>query len=254
MPKASPRWRRSAGPRVAAALVVALGATAVTVSSTGGVSVATPTGEPTGSPIGLPLGPLSGGPAALVDPEAGTGIGTAAPGNVSEYPGASVPLGMVQFSPDTSPDRQVTTGSGYDYADSEISGFSLTHLSGPGCAIYGDVPILPVTGAVPANPDVAVQPFTHASEHSSAGNYGVDLGSGGSGGIGVQLTATTRSALGAFEFPAIQHPAHGAGATPGDDLLFKVSDSANGSSSSHVQVVGTNDLSLIHISEPTRPY
>ena len=50
----------------------------------------------------------------LVDPEAGTGIGSAAPGNVSEYPGASVPLGMVQFSPDTSPDRQVTTGSGYD--------------------------------------------------------------------------------------------------------------------------------------------
>jgi predicted alpha-1,2-mannosidase len=242
MPKAPTCWRRSAGLRVAAAMGVALGALVLTVSSAGGASVATPTGEPAGSPIDLPLGPPSGGPAALVDPEAGTGIGTAAPGNVSEYPGASVPLGMVQFSPDTSPDRQVTTGSGYDYADSEISGFSLTHLSGPGCAIYGDVPILPVTGAVPANPDVAVQPFSHASEHSSAGSYGVDLGSGDEGGIGVQLTATTRSALGAFEFPAIPHPAHGAGATPGDDLLFKVSDSANGSSSSQVQVVGTDNL------------
>ena len=64
-----------------------------------------------------------------------------------------MPLGMVQFSPDTSPDRQVTTGSGYDYADTAISGFSLTHLSGSGCAIYGDVPILPMTGAVPADPE-----------------------------------------------------------------------------------------------------
>src|SRR5580700_10762463 len=147
-------------------------------------------GNPAGSPIKLPLGPSSGGPAALVDPEAGTGIGTAAPANVSEYPGASVPLGMVQFSPDTSPDRQVATGSGYDYADTEISGFSLTHLSGPGCAIYGDIPILPLTGPVPVDPDAAVQPFSHSTEHSSAGNYAVNLASGGNQGIGVHLTAT----------------------------------------------------------------
>ena len=106
-----------------------------------------------------------------MDPEAGTGVGSVAPGNVSEYPGASVPLGMVQFSPDTSPDRQVTTGSGYDYADSDISGFSLTHLSGPGCAVYGDIPILPITGPVPTNPDATIQPFSHSSEHASAGNY-----------------------------------------------------------------------------------
>ncbi len=114
-----------------------------------------------------------------MDPEAGTGIGSAEPANVSEYPGASVPLGMVQFSPDTSPDRQVTTGSGYDYADSDISGFSLTHLSGPGCAIYGDIPILPISGPMPANPEDAVQPFSHANERASAGNYAVSLGSGG---------------------------------------------------------------------------
>ena len=115
---------------------------------------------------------------ALVDPEVGTGIGASAPGNVSEYPGASVPLGMVQFSPDTSPDRQVTTGSGYDYADSDISGFSLTHLSGPGCAIYGDIPILPISGAVPASPETAVQPFSHQNEGGSAGNYTVRVGPG----------------------------------------------------------------------------
>ncbi|HUD18529.1 MAG TPA: GH92 family glycosyl hydrolase, partial [Acidimicrobiales bacterium] len=199
-------------------------------------------GNPAGSPIALPLGAASGGPAALVDPEAGTGIGTAVPGNVSEYPGASVPLGMVQFSPDTSPDRQVTTGSGYDYADADISGFSLTHLSGPGCAIYGDIPILPVFGPVPADPDTAVQPFSHADEQSSAGGYAVRLGSASGGqDIGVQLTATTRSALGAFTFPA-SPPAAGAATTGGDGLLFKVSDSANGSSASQVHVVGNDEL------------
>ncbi len=241
MPKASIGWPRVAAVRIGVTMVLTLGAVVLTLSAAGGASVATATGQPAGSPIDLPLGSPSGGPAALVNPEVGTGIGTVAPGNVSEYPGASVPLGMVQFSPDTSPDRQVATGSGYDYADSEISGFSLTHLSGPGCAIYGDIPILPVTGPVPAEPDAAVQPFSHTSEHSSAGNYNVDLGSGNQG-IGVQLTATTRSALGAFEFPALPRPARGVSTAGADDLLFKVSDSANGSSSSQVQVVGADSL------------
>ncbi len=200
------------------------------------------TGDPVGSPITVPLGPTSGGPAALVDPEAGTGIGPAAPGNVSEYPGAQVPLGMVQFSPDTWPDRQVTTGSGYDYADSDISGFSLTHLSGPGCAIYGDVPILPVSGAVPTDPDAAVQPFSHANERATAGNYAVSLGTGDRAqDIGVRLTATTRSALGAFTFPA-PTPGNGAAQPGADDLLFMASDSANGSTASQVHLVGDNEL------------
>jgi putative alpha-1,2-mannosidase len=97
---------------------------------------------------------------------------------------------MVQFSPDTSPDRGITTGSGYDYGDSRISGFSLTHPSGDRCAIYGDVPILPITGAVPADPDAAVQQFSHAHEHATAGNYAVSLGHGAPGlAIGVRLTA-----------------------------------------------------------------
>jgi len=187
---------------------------------------------PPGSPLGLPPGATTGGPASLVDPEAGTGIGPAAPGNVSEYPGASVPLGTVQFSPDTFPDGAVTTGSGYDYADSEISGFSLTHLSGPGCAIYGDVPILPVQGPTPADPEAAVAAFSHTSERSTAGNYEVRLGP--SRQIAVALTATTRTALGRFTFAP--------SAAAGDDLLFKVSDSANGSTASRVQLVGDDGL------------
>jgi predicted alpha-1,2-mannosidase len=228
-----------------AGVVVLMGAAAVTVvppmNAAGASNVNAVGGNPAGSPIELPLGSSSGGPAALVDPEAGTGIGTAAPANVSEYPGASVPLGMVQFSPDTSPDRQVTTGSGYDYADSHISGFSLTHLSGPGCAIYGDIPILPLEGPVPANPNAAVEPFSHADERASAGNYAVTVGGPGRG-IGVQLTATTRSALGAFTFPVAPTSPGNPGAPGGDDLLFKVSDSAAGSTASQAQVIGNDEL------------
>jgi predicted alpha-1,2-mannosidase len=189
-------------------------------------------GHAPGSPLGMPLGPGSGGPAALVDPEAGTGIGPASPGNVSEYPGASVPLGMVQFSPDTSPHRSVTTGSGYDYADSEITGFSLTHLSGPGCAIYGDIPILPVRGSIPVHPDDAVQPFSHRHERATAGNYHVGLGPGQE--ISADLTATTRTALGRFAFPS--------GATGAPGFLIKVSDSANGSNSDQTAVVGNGEV------------
>jgi predicted alpha-1,2-mannosidase len=196
------------------------------------------------SPLGLSPGAATGGPADLVDPMDGTGIGSANPGNVSEYPGASVPLGMIQFSPDTAPDRQVTTGSGYDGADNHISGFSLTHLSGDGCAIYGDIPILPVAGAVPRSPDSAVQPFSHADEKASAGNYAVSLGEGDRNQrIGVQLTATTRTALGIFTFPSHRSDGNGSGAVSGgDDLLFKVGDSANGSTASQVHLIGTDEL------------
>jgi len=218
---------------LAATVAVLVAAVLVPVGPPSGAAAGAPASrQPPGSVVDLPPGPTSGGPASLVDTLDGTGIGPVAPGNVSEYPGASVPLGMVQFSPDTSPDRQVATGSGYDAADTAISGFSLTHLSGSGCAMYGDVPILPVTGGVPADPDAATQPFTHAGEVGTAGNYAVTVGGPGRG-VGVRLTATTRTALGSFAFPP--------GST-GDDLLFKVSDSANGSSASAVRVVGTDGV------------
>ena len=64
-----------------------------------------------------------------------------APGAVGEFPGADLPFGMIQWSPDTTP--AAADGGGYSYTDSSITGFSLTHLTGTGCAIYGDFPILP---------------------------------------------------------------------------------------------------------------
>jgi predicted alpha-1,2-mannosidase len=238
------QWMAVAG--AAALLGVGAGAAVPAASSAGAAqraSRASAVSRSATSVLGLPLGASSGGPASLVNPVDGTGVGAENPGNVSEFPGATVPLGMVQFSPDTSPDRAVTTGSGYDYADSSISGFSLTHLSGDGCAIYGDIPILPVTGAVPTDPESAVQPFSHADEQGRAGNYSVRLGQGAADQrIGVDLTATTRSALGAFTFPALTSASGASTLGGGDDFLFKVSDSADGSTASTVRVVGRDAL------------
>ncbi len=130
-------------------------------------------------------------PAAEVNPF----IGTANDGN--DFPGADTPFGMVQWSPDTTsrPD-----GGGYAYGDSAITGFSLTHLGGPGCRAAGDIPVLPVVGA--ATP-AATDSFSHAGDAASAGYYRANLGNG----VTTQLTATTRTGLADFTFPASAAPA-----------------------------------------------
>jgi predicted alpha-1,2-mannosidase len=125
-------------------------------------------------------------PAAAVNPF----IGTANDGN--DFPGADTPFGMVQWSPDTlsRPD-----GGGYAYGDSAISGFSLTHLSGPGCRAAGDIPVLPTVGGAGSS---ATDSFSHADESASAGFYRVALRDG----ITVELTATTRTGMASIRFPA----------------------------------------------------
>ena len=115
--------------------------------------------------------------ASLVDPFVGTGSGPITQGEVGTFPGADVPFGMMQWSPDTAPDR--VQGGGYDYADTSISGFSLTHLSGAGCSVFGDVPILPTTGALPQHPGNATESFSHGNESASPGRYQVSLGDAG---------------------------------------------------------------------------
>src|SRR6516165_8851918 len=105
-------------------------------------------------------------PAALDHPLDGTGTGSVSPGTVGEFPGADLPFGMIQWSPDTSPDA-VQSGGGYAYGDDRINGFSLTHLSGTGCPSYQDVPILPTVGAIPATPAMATASFSHGDEQAS---------------------------------------------------------------------------------------
>jgi len=119
-------------------------------------------------------------------------IGTAGHGHT--FPGAIVPFGMVQLSPDTR-----LTGwdgcSGYHYSDSEIYGFSHTHLSGTGISDYGDILLLPT---VDAHSQTAR--FQHQNETASPGYYSVKL----DGNILVELTATARVGMHRYTFPNTQ--------------------------------------------------
>ena len=108
-------------------------------------------------------------PAALVHPLDGTGTGPVNPGTVGEFPGADLPFGMIQWSPDTTPNA-VQSGGGYDFSDTRINGFSLTHLSGTGCPSYQDVPILPTWVPVGAAPESASEPFSHQHESGGPGS------------------------------------------------------------------------------------
>ncbi|OWA13881.1 alpha-1,2-mannosidase [Streptomyces sp. CS113] len=118
-------------------------------------------------------------------------IGTENEGNT--YPGAAVPFGMVQFSPDTG------HNVGYDYSNDHIRGFSLVHLSGVGCGLGGDLPVLPTTGDV-TETDYAkyAAGFSHDDEEAGPGYYRVGLDSG----IDAELTATARTGVQRYTFPA----------------------------------------------------
>ncbi len=182
-------------------------------------------------PVGIPahLAPPSTDPAGLVDPFIGTGNGGKVTGDVDMFPGAAVPFGMLTWSP-TTPSRPA--GGDYAYKDSTTLGFSLTHLSGPGCSADGEVPILPTTGAVGARPDTAFEPFSHAHEHATAGAYDVTLAPGTPRAIDVALATTARTGIGRFRFPA----------TSKADFLFKVDGAQTGSEASSVRIIGDREL------------
>lgn len=130
--------------------------------------------------------------AQLVNPFIGTG------GHGHTYPGATMPFGMVQLSPDTRL-KGWDGCSGYHYSDSAIYGFSHTHLNGTGIEDYCDVLLLPTTGAYRWNNEEYKSPFSHKNEKASAGYYGVKLDKYN---IDVELTATPRTGLHKYTFPA----------------------------------------------------
>jgi predicted alpha-1,2-mannosidase len=159
-------------------------------------------------------------PVMLVNPFIGTS------GTVDDFPGADAPFGMIQWSPDT-PSRP--PGGGYEYDDPATTGFSLTHLSGPGCVAFGDFPILPMVGAV-SDPANAKQAFSHEDETASPGYYTATIGAPP---IRVELTATTRAGIGRFTFPQ----------TSQADLIVDVSGSQAGDSDARFDVVGPQEIS-----------
>ena len=147
--------------------------------------------------------------AKYVDPM----IGTAKMGHT--YPGATVPFGSVQLSPDTDTIPYAVNGrynpdvykycAGYQYEDSTIVGFSHTHFSGTGHSDLGDFLVMPTVGKLQLNPGTETNPdsgyrsrFSHDEETAEAGYYAVNLKDYG---IKAEMTATTRVGVHQYTFP-----------------------------------------------------
>ncbi|GHO86605.1 hypothetical protein KSZ_46110 [Dictyobacter formicarum] len=142
-------------------------------------------------------------PIAYVNPFIGTAPGGSHFGTVGNggntFPGATYPMGMLQWSPDTTSNLP----GGYSYSDHTIKGFSLTHFSGRGCIAYQDVPFMPYVGTVTASPAtngaLYRSTFSHSSEAAQPGYYKVHLDKHN---IQVELTVAALTGMGRFTYPA----------------------------------------------------
>ncbi|MEW2411201.1 GH92 family glycosyl hydrolase [Streptomyces griseoviridis] len=165
-------------------------------------------------------------PTSYVDPLIGSSNG----GNT--FPGATLPFGMMAWSPTSTTGDQTSTGAanGYEYGTTRMRGLSLTHVNGAGCnpGAAGDVPIMPFVGDVTSSPSadardaVYASNFSHADEKAVPGRYTVALASG----AGADLAVSARAGVADFTFPA-DRPAN---------LLFRVSNSLNGSEDAHIDI------------------
>ncbi|AEV83058.1 alpha-1,2-mannosidase [Actinoplanes sp. SE50] len=143
----------------------------------------------------------------------------------STFPGAIVPFGMTQFSPDT----PTASPSGYRDRDRTIESFSLTHFNGAGCPNNEDLPILPVTGALGSSPGNAwtsyASGYTKANETASPGYYKNKLDKYG---VTAELSATTRTGALRLTYPA----------TTTAQVLINDSRSATGDRAGNVSISG----------------
>jgi predicted alpha-1,2-mannosidase len=147
-------------------------------------------------------------------------IGTTGGGNTS--PDAAAPFGMIEWGP-----AALGRPNG-DYSASQPTvGLSLTNLPGTGCAGLGDIPILPISGALPSHPESAVEPVENAS--SQPGTWSGQIGARG---VVTKLAVTTRTGIASFTFPA-GRPSH---------VLFKIGDSSGGSSGATARIVGSHEV------------
>jgi predicted alpha-1,2-mannosidase len=128
---------------------------------------------------------------SYVNPFIGTG------GHGHTFPGATVPFGMVQLSPDTRIDGSWDGCSGYHYSDSFIYGFSHTHLSGTGVSDYGDILLLPSANPISFDPEEYKTKFSHKEEIAEANYYQVNLPNNG---VKVRLTTDTWTGIHQYIF------------------------------------------------------
>ncbi|MFG3093876.1 GH92 family glycosyl hydrolase [Streptomyces sp. NPDC048202] len=164
-------------------------------------------------------------PTPYVDPLIGSSNGG------DTYPGAVVPFGMLSWSPETTRGdaTRTTAPGGYHYDATRVRGFSLTHMSGTGCAGgSGDIPFFPYAGDVASSPAsdtkdaVYASDFKHTDERAEPGHYKVGLASG----VTADLTATARTGSARFSYPT-DKPA---------SLLVRTANSEVGSEDSKVSI------------------
>lgn len=179
-----------------------LGATLLVLAATVATSSLSPSSAMAASPA------ANEAAYSAVNPFIGTG------GEGHTYPGATVPYGMVQLSPDTriqSRKNGYGWAAGYRYDDSTIVGFSHTHFSGTGHSDLGDLLLMPTTGELKLERGDPDQPlsgytsrFSHASETAQPGYYAVTLDDYK---VRAELTASARVGMHRYSFPAGK-PAH----------------------------------------------
>ncbi|MEV6829386.1 GH92 family glycosyl hydrolase [Amycolatopsis sp. NPDC051102] len=144
----------------------------------------------------------------------------------STYPGAVVPFGMVQFSPDT----PTASPSGYRYSDTSIEEFSLTHFNGAGCPNNEDLGLLPITGALGTSPGTGwtgyAGGYTKSNESAAPGYYKNKLDNYNTT---VELSATQRSGFMKLTYPN----------TTSARLLVNTGRSATGSRNGSISISGS---------------
>ncbi len=147
-------------------------------------------------------------------------------GGGDEFPGAVLPFGMVQWSPDTMNEEC----GGYLYSDSQIVGFGVDHMSGAGCSYGGNFAFTPLLATVTKSPGTNSNngkyafpsSYSHDNEVTTPGYYSVKFNNG----IQTEITTTTRSGFGRFTYPA--------GGTPG--MVINACSSPAGTSDALIQI------------------
>ena len=170
----------------------------------------------------LAMAQSASGNAADVNPMIGTGTGPGSSNNL--FPGPTMPFGMVQLSPDTE-----SHNYGYHYYQKHIQGFSMTHMSGVGCADAGEVDFMPTTGPVTTSVSSYQSSYSHQQESASPGYYQVQLLRWG---INAALTATDRTGVVKLTFPSGKMA----------NLLVPISHTLNRSVDSSIHIVGDNQI------------
>ncbi|HEV2373666.1 MAG TPA: GH92 family glycosyl hydrolase [Streptosporangiaceae bacterium] len=160
-------------------------------------------------------------PASMVNTKVQTGIG-------DDFPGSQAPFGMIQWSPNM---QSRSAGGNYDNSSTQLLGYALTNLAGPGCGAMGDDPVMPMTGAAPSNVNGTMVSYDHSTEVSTAGYFSAKSSNDT---IQTELTTTQRTGMARFMFPS----------TAQADVLVKLRDSQNQTSTdpSTAQIVSNTEV------------